>query len=225
MNKPCTKCLLKLPLSEFNEAKKGKFGKASVCKKCRCLYYLSRSKDRNHRIVGHKRCTGCGILKLRSEFHFSKRVNGWLKPKCRECRAKENYNPLSNRNTPIEVRKQREKDRRRKFYKLDFERNKEKYRMYTLNRRALLKKAEGTFSKEEWLKRLEEFNYFCCYCKRKLTIKTATKDHKQPLSKGGSNWIRNIVPACHQCNSGKCDALFYTPKYNVNETKTLPTTC
>lgn len=216
--------MFELPLSEFNKAKKGKFAKTSTCKKCLHSYYLSKNKGRKHRVAGYKQCTDCGILKLRSEFHFSKKINNWLKPKCKKCRAKENYNPLSNRNTPIEIRKQKEKDRRRKFYQMDFKRNKEKYRLYTLNRRALLEKAEGSFSKEEWLKKLEELNYLCCYCKRKLTIKTATKDHEKPLSKGGSNWIINIVPACHQCNSGKRDSLFYFPKYYINETKTLPTT-
>lgn len=35
------------------------------------------------------------------------------------------------------------------------------------------------------------------------------------ILKGGTNWIANIVPACHQCNSGKCDKnyLTYVPKY------------
>ena len=41
----------------------------------------------------------------------------------------------------------------------------------------------------------------CAYCRRsdcKLTI-----DHVQPLTRGGSNDISNLVPACRSCNSRK----------------------
>jgi 5-methylcytosine-specific restriction endonuclease McrA len=32
-------------------------------------------------------------------------------------------------------------------------------------------------------------------------------DHVIPLSRGGSNWPTNLVCACGQCNSRKCDKL------------------
>ena len=35
--------------------------------------------------------------------------------------------------------------------------------------------------------------------------KGCTKDHKTPISRGGSNWIRNIQLTCGPCNSAKND--------------------
>ena len=46
----------------------------------------------------------------------------------------------------------------------------------------------------------------CCYCAEgieegaKLTL-----DHVVPHSKGGSNDARNLVTACHRCNSNRGD--------------------
>lgn len=40
----------------------------------------------------------------------------------------------------------------------------------------------------------------CHYCGCRLTLLTITLDHIVPLSKGGALGIRNIVPACLNCN-------------------------
>ena len=61
---------------------------------------------------------------------------------------------------------------------------------------------EGNFTPSEWLDRLEEFNNCCAYCLKPLGNK-ATADHIVPISKGGKNYISNIVPACQSCNSHK----------------------
>lgn len=45
----------------------------------------------------------------------------------------------------------------------------------------------------EWLE--------CHYCGAKLNFDAITLDHVKPRSKGGSNHISNLVPACHHCNS------------------------
>src|SRR5260370_28024803 len=43
----------------------------------------------------------------------------------------------------------------------------------------------------------------CHYCGCTLTTKTLTRDHLRPRSRGGSNKLRNKVPACGVCNSIK----------------------
>lgn len=47
------------------------------------------------------------------------------------------------------------------------------------------------------------FNGVCHYCKRKITINEATKDHKIPLSKGGTNSKDNLLLSCWKCNNKK----------------------
>jgi hypothetical protein len=44
----------------------------------------------------------------------------------------------------------------------------------------------------------------CFYCDKALSRKTKTKDHVQPKSRNGSPTSkRNIVDACHPCNTLK----------------------
>jgi len=45
----------------------------------------------------------------------------------------------------------------------------------------------------------------CIYCGKELTNKKATLEHKQPLSRSGTNDKENLAIACRSCNSGKRD--------------------
>jgi 5-methylcytosine-specific restriction endonuclease McrA len=64
-------------------------------------------------------------------------------------------------------------------------------------------KAIGKFTRQEWLRLLRSAGFKCSYCGKKLTRRNATPDHKIPLSRGGTNWITNIIPACLPCNQRK----------------------
>lgn len=68
-------------------------------------------------------------------------------------------------------------------------------------RRALVSNAEGQFSAEEWHLILEEFDYCCAYCQTRS--EPLVMEHMNPLSRGGSNSAKNIVPSCADCNSRK----------------------
>jgi len=41
----------------------------------------------------------------------------------------------------------------------------------------------------------------CCFCKRELTLRTATLEHILPLSLGGKWNIENLTISCEPCNS------------------------
>ncbi len=66
--------------------------------------------------------------------------------------------------------------------------------------------AEGHYTYDEWNNKLMEYGHRCAYCgtlesntvEGKLTV-----DHVIPISKGGTNYIDNLVPACSLCNNEK----------------------
>lgn len=70
-------------------------------------------------------------------------------------------------------------------------------------RRARLAGAKGHHSHEQWIARFNYFGRSCLYCGCALTDETVTKDHQIPISRGGSEWPSNLVPACRPCNSKK----------------------
>jgi len=72
-------------------------------------------------------------------------------------------------------------------------------------RKSRLKGAIGSFTALEWANLLITHDNRCAYCKKR---KKLTVDHIIPLSKGGTNNIDNIVPACGSCNSSKRDKLW-----------------
>ena len=59
-----------------------------------------------------------------------------------------------------------------------------------------------TFHTQEEFDRLcDDYNNKCVFCGRCRT--NFTRDHIIPTSKGGSDFIWNIQPACEQCNWDK----------------------
>lgn len=67
-------------------------------------------------------------------------------------------------------------------------------------RRARMAGSGGTHTVEEWLAKCAEYDHRCAYCG---VAKPLTRDHKQPISRGGRDSIDNIVPACLPCNAAK----------------------
>lgn len=84
-------------------------------------------------------------------------------------------------------------------------RNPKSYRARLYKRMALLASARGTYSEKQWQEKLEYHDHRCVYCGVSGSEKKLTKDHKIPISKGGTNWISNIAPCCQKCNSKKHD--------------------
>lgn len=58
-------------------------------------------------------------------------------------------------------------------------------------------------TERQWQKKFFGMGAKCYYCDKPLLLKEASKDHKTPKCRGGSDSIRNIVPACLPCNQKK----------------------
>ena len=58
----------------------------------------------------------------------------------------------------------------------------------------------GVHTTAEWIAKRDLLGNVCMYCGE---AKPLTRDHKVPISAGGSNDIKNIVPSCQSCNSRK----------------------
>jgi len=48
-------------------------------------------------------------------------------------------------------------------------------------------------------------NFCCAYCGCKVTLRSVTKDHVLPRSRGGKDDLLNVVAACVTCNGKKAD--------------------
>jgi 5-methylcytosine-specific restriction endonuclease McrA len=77
---------------------------------------------------------------------------------------------------------------------------KEKHSIRKHARRALELNCTGSHTIQEWRNKKAQYNNRCAYCGHKVKL---TKDHVIPLTKGGTNNISNIVPACMDCNRQK----------------------
>jgi 5-methylcytosine-specific restriction endonuclease McrA len=76
-------------------------------------------------------------------------------------------------------------------------------------RRALIG-GGGTHSGRDFLRLQRRFGGMCAYC----TVRPGTeRDHVIPLSRGGTDYIGNILPCCKPCNSTKNDRFIIEWRY------------
>ena len=77
-------------------------------------------------------------------------------------------------------------------------------------KRAVLAGVPGSFDQGDVLIRLTAQQGHCHYCGCKLELWGPQKfqvDHFIPLSRGGTNFMNNLVLACPWCNSDKADKM------------------
>lgn len=202
-----------------------------VCKQCFQLDLLENFYIDNRYIDGYKPfcvfcyvkiCNTCNMEKSLIDFYDDSRFSDGKYRNCKSCHHSftvdwQKSNPIQT--SIIDSRskyKRREniriyniqyrlenreyfKDKWQEWYLQNYERAKQKSR----NRRAMERQVGGTISTEDWLNLVNEFNSCCAYCGK--YDKNITQDHIIPISRGGSNTIENILPACWLCNCKKND--------------------
>lgn len=70
----------------------------------------------------------------------------------------------------------------------------------TSKRRRAYRELTGTISERDWSRLVARHRGQCAYCGGSGEM---TMDHVVPLSRGGTNTIGNVLPACRSCNSSK----------------------
>lgn len=64
-------------------------------------------------------------------------------------------------------------------------------------------RAIATHTEAEWIAYGRSVDWTCEYCDRRVSL--PTKDHRTPITRGGSDGIDNLAVACKRCNSRKGD--------------------
>lgn len=179
--------MIKLCLVCNSEKEFGRRAKAATCEEC---------NDK-----GLKYCVGCNTVKDLDQ--YTKSGTSYRKM-CRPCDAAENREQFNKRykERPDEMRAMQREYKKTQHYKnkdnaIYKAKNSHKALNYTHKRLG----AKGAHTFSQWKETMEAFNNSCVYCGS--TEGTLEKDHIVPISKGGTDFISNVVPACRSCNSSK----------------------
>lgn len=219
--KMCTTCKQTFPASDkfFRLVARGLHGVGSQCRTCaseysKTAYRAMGSYDYSKNEGLYKTCNQCGREYPATAEYWHKTKGGalGLRSDCKSCRCKtvteyRKNNPEKVRDTLYRSRKKHaaaHKERYRRYAK----NNIDKLRAKTRNRGAKRRNAPGSHTADELQEQYQRQKGRCYYCKSKLN-NVYHADHVVPISKGGSNYISNIVCACPSCNMSKGSKLVH----------------
>lgn len=188
----CSKCGIEKPWRPpffMRYRKNGRPHTTAECREC------SARRKREARATVPKPtypCSDCGIA-------FTK--NSSTQIRCLECREVNKsmrwlYERTWRENNP---------ERQRALYARWIEQNADRLTHYRRRRRARKVGAEGSHTREDFLRVYEMHGKRCYYCNALVPLAQITEDHLVPLSRGGGDGIDNIAPACRPCNCRKGD--------------------
>jgi hypothetical protein len=189
----CSKCKQEKTNKDFFKDRSRKSGYRYWCKEC-CekFYFKARRKTPQQQEISKKSSL--------NYYYNNKKI----------CQKKHNEWIKNNAEKNKELQKnwrQNNKEYCRVKYNDWVKENPEKHSAICKRRRARLCGAEGSHTAEDWKKLVIKCGYKCQICMKKEPFKQfnkrLTEDHIIPLSLGGSNYIDNIQPLCHSCNSRK----------------------
>ena len=171
-----------------------------------------------------KECAKCKQSKDESLFYKNSSKKDGLQSYCKECvkendrkrvitgenkerskayyhKKKEDKEYTLKENDRKMIWKHQNIDLNREINKRHYRENKLQYYNSNMKRRKT-ERSLAPLSQEDWDFSLKHFNYECAYCGFSGGV---TVDHVIPISRGGTNDRKNIVPACSKCNSSKRD--------------------
>ena len=185
--KTCTQCGESKELEAFAINRTQKDGRNPYCKICRRAYYIRTQEIR--RWYGRKyHAENKEARKVYMEVWRTKNAERIKQYTASKSEIRKRYRCEH----PEMMRASRKKWKQNNRWSL---------RGQEERRRARLHETESDFRNGDWEDILFAYDYRCAYCGR--TDKPLTKDHVEPLSRGGTHTVNNIIPACHSCNCKK----------------------
>lgn len=208
--KVCRRCRELKPLDRFHKNVNCKDGHLATCKECRKVTGLPYADANREKIRARARDWRSANLEradARAK-EWARRNPGRIKEIARKHRQ-------SDRGLAYAERYARERDpaRRRVVAARYYAKNKDRYRNYVRNRRAMNRGAVGSHTKDDVAEIARMQGMKCIYCRNKLP-RVYHADHVIPLALGGSNDKGNIQILCPRCNrrKGKKDPIEFANK-------------
>lgn len=177
-------------------------------------YFRRRYAENKDRIIAQQRAYQAAnpdvvkraqatYRKRHSDKLAQKRTARYESDKARERAAHKAWREANKEERALYMRRWREEKRdHRKMYDEAYRRAHPDERAETQNRRRARQIGNGgSHTRAEWHALKEAYANACGYCHAARV--RLTKDHDVPLSRGGTDDIRNIVPACLPCNRRK----------------------
>ncbi|GIG62944.1 hypothetical protein Lfu02_73160 [Longispora fulva] len=92
------------------------------------------------------------------------------------------------------------------------DRNPDRVNWHTRKRRNRIVAAIGSHTDREWREMLRRHAGRCAYCGKQAV----ERDHVVPLTRGGSDFVSNLLPACRGCNCSKNNKLLVEWRYRID---------
>lgn len=157
--------------------------------------------------AGERRCSDCEEIKPLDQFAKDKRRSGGVGSYCLACNAirqaaRDATYRDANRVAINERNRTRKATDEFREWEADYRQRPHIKRVRKLRDkvRAHSRRGKGDIIRHDWAAILAAFDGACCYCG---SVCEMTVEHLTPLSRGGTNEIGNIAPACADCNLRK----------------------
>ena len=180
LTKQCTKCGDKLPLHRFTKHKLGWMGLRSECRIC------------GRKAISEYRKKNWGKCREKLYEWRKKNKEKWKKLKQESYKRHPETAALQRKRNAARINKATREWQRK---------NPERVILNCNRRRGWKENAAGIYTLEGWLQKIAFHGGRCYYCS-KIPSKVIM-EHRIPLSRGGSNWLSNLVPSCNFCNLSK----------------------
>lgn len=198
--KTCNRCGREQPLSAFHKNKKNSDGHVAFCKSCKRIesaaYHAQHANEIQERVRAWRsenpdRCKENAARWVESNLEKSRAIKAAWREKNRSL---ENARSAERRKSDPSARRAASL----KYYKA----NRERYRAYVRNRRAAMRRVDGSHTQDDVLRLYSYQRGRCAHCGTKLGDDYHV-DHVVPISRGGSNSPGNLQLLCPTCNKSK----------------------